>query len=91
LKTEAVLTGGEGGEHCIYPIWGVRLTWLGDIGMTEGRTPGEFPRGVPMSGRGGMKGVAGSESGMMDECWSFFFHGFSYSHTRIGDKERERK
>lgn len=57
--------------------------------MTEGRTPGEFPSGVPISGRGGMKGVAGSESGMMmDECWSFFFHGFSCSHPRIGDKER---
>jgi len=41
------------------------LTWLGDIGMTEGRTAGEFPDGVPISGRGGMKGVAGSESGML--------------------------
>jgi hypothetical protein len=39
--------------------------------MTEGRTVGEFPSGVPKSGRGGMKGVAGSES-MMDESWSFF-------------------
>ena len=33
--------------------------------MTDGRTAGEFPDGVPKSGRGGMKGVAGSESGMM--------------------------
>jgi len=36
--------------------------------MTEGRTAGEFPMGVPRSGLGGMKGVAGSESGMIVEC-----------------------
>lgn len=37
--------------------------------MTDGRMAGEFPDGVPKSGRGGMKGVAGSESGMMvDRC-----------------------
>jgi hypothetical protein len=65
----------DGGEHCICPIWGARHTWLllGDIGMTEGRTAGEFPRGVPISGLGGMKGVAGSESGMIVEYWSSFF------------------
>jgi hypothetical protein len=33
--------------------------------MTDGRTPGEFPDGLPKSGRGGMKGVAGSEDGIM--------------------------
>jgi hypothetical protein len=43
--------------------------------------------GVPISGRGGMKGVAGSESGMMNECWSLL-HGFGCSHPQIGDKER---
>ena len=33
--------------------------------MTAGRTAGECPPGLPKSGRGGMNGVAGSESGMM--------------------------
>jgi hypothetical protein len=47
------------------------FTWLGDIGMTDGSTAGEFPEGVPISGRGGIKGVAGSESGMMDESLIF--------------------
>jgi len=46
-------------------------TWLGDIGTTEGRTAGECPPGVPISGRGGMKGVAGSESGIMDGRLNF--------------------
>jgi hypothetical protein len=62
--------------------------------MTEGRTPGEFPRGVPISGLGGMKGVAGSESGMIVECWRSFFSTGSaaLSHTeRVEDKEKERK
>ena len=36
--------------------------------MTEGRRAGELPRGVPKSGLGGMKGVAGSESGMIVDC-----------------------
>jgi hypothetical protein len=64
-KTEAVLNGGE---HCIRPFGKAAPTWLGDIGITDGRTAGEFPMGVPMSGRGGMNGVAGSESGMVNEC-----------------------
>ncbi len=75
-------------------LGGVRLTWLwlGDIGMTEGRTAGEFPSGVPISGLGGMKGVAGSESGIMDKCWSSIFPRVRLlSHTRIEDKEKERK
>jgi hypothetical protein len=56
--------------------------------MTDGRTAGEFPDGVPKSGLGGMKGVAGSESSMMmDGCWGVsFFHGLGCSLTRIGDK-----
>jgi hypothetical protein len=55
--------------------------------MTDGRTAGEFPDGVPKSGRGGMKGVAGSESSMMmDGCWGVFFNGLGCSLTRIGDK-----
>ncbi|SRR5216684_684313 len=85
-RLDAVLNGGE---HCICPIWGARLTWLwlGDIGMTEGRTAGEFPRGVPKSGRGGMKGVAGSES-MMDESWSFFPRVQLLSHTDWRPRKR---
>ena len=39
--------------------------------MTAGRTAGELPEGVPKSGRGGMKGVAGSESSMMNESLIF--------------------
>lgn len=65
------------GELWLCRFWVVVLTWLllGDIGMTDGRTAGEFPDGVPKSGRGGMKGVAGSESGMMMDgcCWEFFY------------------
>lgn len=59
--------------------------------MTEGSTAGELPRGVPISGLGGMKGVAGSESGMIVECWSSFFSTGSAALThreRLKTKER---
>jgi len=55
--------------------------------MTDGRTAGEFPDGLPKSGRGGMKGVAGSEDGIMaGRCW-MVFHGLSCSLTRVGVKK----
>jgi len=59
--------------------------------MTDGRTAGEFPDGVPKSGRGGMKGVAGSESSMMmDGCWGVFFPRIGLlSHTDWRQKEQE--
>jgi hypothetical protein len=68
-------------EHLVNHILGGVLTWLGDMGTTPGRTAGELPEGVPKSGRGGMKGVAGSEC-MMEECLILFFHGLSCSHTK---------
>jgi len=59
--------------------------------MTEGRTAGEFPRGVPISGLGGMKGVAGSESGMIVECWiSLFPRVQLLSHTKRRLKTKKR-
>jgi len=64
------------------------LTWLGDIGMTAGRTAGEFPDGVPMSGRGGMKGVGGSESSMLNGVLKFFPRFQLLSHYGLETKAR---